>query len=183
VKCTDQSAGQLVSYAKTFVKRRGNGKVPLIVTDHIGSIKPEDRRADEGTKAKEINKILKAGAELVDGAWLVLNQRNSFGMRRDNPRPISSDLFGGDPAKQAYDAILYLYRPEKFKAERVATAATDADWKKINKVFSGELEGVADIGAIKVRFGSPNITERLRFEDRFTRYRSERPQNDQGGLL
>jgi replicative DNA helicase len=174
IKCTDQNAAQLVGLARTFVKRHGNGEVPLIVVDHIGSVTPEDKRADEGTKAKNINKVFKAGAEMTDAAWLILNQRNSYGMKRDNPRPISADLYGGDPAKQAYDAILYLYRQEKFKQERMATAATDADWKKINKVFAAEAEGIAEIGAVKVRFGSPFIRKIVKFEDRFTRYVSER---------
>lgn len=182
VKCIDQGAAQLVGFARTFVKRHGNGKVPLIIVDHIGSVKPEDKRADEGTKAKDINKIFKAGAEQTDAAWLVLNQRNSYGMRRDNPRPISADLFGGDPAKQAYDAIMYLYRQEKFKAEREATAASDSDWKKIHKVFGSEVAGVAEIGALKVRFGSPNIRTILKFEERFTRYVSNRPAIEQEGL-
>ena len=182
VKCTDQSAAQLVSLARTFVKRFGNGEVPLIVVDHIGSVTPEDKRADEGTKAKNINKVFKAGAEMTDAAWLILNQRNSYGMKRDNPRPISADLFGGDPAKQAYDAIMYLYRQEKFKQERMATAATDADWKKINKVFAAEAEGIAEIGAVKCRFGSPFIRKTVNFEDRFTRYVSERA-TEQASLI
>lgn len=182
IKCSDHGAAQLVGFARTFVKRHGNGKVPLIVVDHIGSVRPEDKRADEGTKAKDINKIFKAGAEQTDAAWLVLNQRNSYGMRRDNPRPISADLFGGDPAKQAYDAIMYLYRQEKFKAERIATAASDADWKKINKVFGSEVEGIAEIGALKVRFGNPSFRKIVKFEDRFTRYVSQQPAEDQEGL-
>lgn len=174
VKCTDQSAPQLVGLARTFVKSCGNGKVPLIVTDHIGAVKPEDRRADEGTKAKDINKIFKAGAEQTGSAWLVLNQRNSYGMKRDNPRPISADLYGGDPAKQAYDAIFYVYRFLKFLEERRAVASTASDYKKIDTVFPSAVrndgEDIAEIGAIKVRFGASNITERLRFEARFTRY-------------
>lgn len=182
VKCIDQGAAQLVGFARTFVKRHGNGKVPLIIVDHIGSVKPEDKRADEGTKAKDINKIFKAGAEQTDAAWLVLNQRNSYGMRRDNPRPISADLFGGDPAKQAYDAIMYLYRQEKFKAEREATAASDSDWRKISKVFGAEVEGIAELGALKVRFGNPTIRKIVKFEDRFTRYVSQQPVEDQEGL-
>lgn len=177
VKCVDQSAGQLVSFARSFLKRHGNGKVPLVVVDHIGSVKPEDRRADEGTKAKDINKIFKAGAEQTGAAWLILNQRNSYGMKRDNPRPISADLFGGDPAKQAYDAIFYVYRYLKFFEERKAVAASESDWKRIHKVFpqvviNGEQD-IAQIGAIKVRFGNPGIKENLIFEARFTRYRSE----------
>ncbi|MGE0584133.1 MAG: replicative DNA helicase [Flavobacteriaceae bacterium] len=172
IKCADQSAGHLVNMARAFVRKHGTEKVPFIVVDHIGSVKPEDRKADEGTKAKEINKILKAGAEVTDAAWLVLNQRNSFGMRRDNPRPVSSDLFGGDPAKQAYDAIAYLYRPEKFREERQRTATTKMDYSKIESAFGKYTADHAEIGAIKVRFGPTNIRKDLVFEDRFTRYRS-----------
>jgi replicative DNA helicase len=187
VKCTDQSAPQLVSLARTFVKRRANGKVPFVVVDHIGVVKPEDRRADEGTKAKGIGQILKAGAEMTDAAWLVLNQRNSFGMKRDNPRPISMDLFGGDPAKTPFDAIFYLYRFLKFYEERKSIASSDSDWKKIERVFPSAVrtdgEDIAEIGAIKVRFGAANIRERLIFEARFTRFKSDTPPPAQTELL
>lgn len=185
VKCTDQSAPQLVGLARTFVKRRGNDKVPLVVVDHIGVVKPEDRRADEGTKAKGIGQILKAGAEMTDAAWLVLNQRNSFGMKRDNPRPISMDLFGGDPAKTPFDAIFYLYRFLKFLEERKAIASSESDWKKIEKSFpSAVREGadIAEIGSVKVRFGNPHIRQRLIFEARLTRYKSDRAPVEQESL-
>lgn len=190
VRCTNHGAAQLVGFARTFVKRFGNGRKPLVVVDHIGSVSPEDKRADEGTKAKHINQIFKAGAETTDSAWLVLNQRNSYGMKRDNPRPISADLFGGDPAKQAYDAIFYLYRFLKFYEERKAIASTDQDWKKINKVFPSAVRDdgidVAELGAVKVRFGSPHIRRDLTFEARLTRYKSERrkdqPELIEGGL-
>ncbi len=173
MKCTDQSAAQLASFARTFVKRFANGKVPFIVVDHIQSVEPEDRRADPGTKAKGINKVFKAAAETTDSAWLILNQRNSEGKARENPRPIKRDVFGGDPAIQAYDAMFYLYRQESYKSERVAIAASDRDWKSINKVFGQEIDGLAEIGGLKVRFGNPTIKRELRFEDRFTRYKSE----------
>lgn len=173
IKCTDHTAHQLLGFARRFRKMHPSDKPALVVVDHIGSVKPEDRRADEGTKAKEINKVFKAGAEVTDAAWFVLNQRNSRGMSRDNPRPISADLFGGDPAKQGYDAIMYLYRPEKFMKERQETAASEADWAKIRRVFTGKTEGVAELGALKVRFGNPNIKRSVEFEAKFTRYRSE----------
>ncbi len=179
VKCTSHGAAQLVGFARTFVKRFGNKRKPLVVVDHIGSVEPEDKRADEGTKAKNINKVFKGGAETTDAAWLVLNQRNSYGMKRDNPRPISADLFGGDPAKQAYDAIFYLYRFIKFLEERKAIASTESDWKKIDKIFPSAVrqggEDIAELGAVKVRFGSPHVRSRLTFEARLTLYKSDKP--------
>lgn len=179
VKCTDQSAPQLVGMARTFIKRFGSGLTPLVVVDHIGVVKPEDRRADEGTKAKGIGQILKAGAEMTDAAWLVLQQRNSYGMKRDNPRPIAADLFGGEGAKAPFDAIFYLYRFLHHLEQKRAIASSEADWKKINsgKVFPSAVlggEDIAEIGSVKCRFGSPNIRTRLIFEARFTRYKSDR---------
>lgn len=190
LKCTDQSAPQLVSMARTFVKRKGTGKIPLIVVDHIRAIRPENDRGDEGTKALRIGQILKSGAESTDAAWLVLNQRNSYGMKRDNPRPIAADLYGGEGAKAPFDAIVYLYRFLKFLEERKAIASSDSDWKKIEKVFPSAVrqdnEDIAELGAVKVRFGSPHIRRRLIFEAALTRYKSERPPVDQetmGGLF
>jgi replicative DNA helicase len=189
-KCTDQRAGHLVSLARSFVKRHGNGKVPLIVVDHIGAITPEDDRADEGTKAKGINKILKAGAEQTQGAFLVLNQRNSRGMMRVNPRPIGADLFGGDPAKQAYDAIFYLYRFKKFYEDALAVASRASDYAAIDKVYPSEVRlnkaDIAEIGSIKCRFGSPYERRRMNFRAEFTRYESiadERAPNLMEGSL
>lgn len=183
VECTDQSAAQLAGFARQFVKRFANGKVPLVVVDHIGSVKPEDRRADEGTKAKQINQVFKTSAKQTGAAYLVLNQRNSWGMRRDQPRPISADLYGGDPAKQAYDAILYLYRFKKFYEDKKAIAS-GSDWKKIEKNFPSAVrvdgEDIAELGALKVRFGDPHVRERVEFEARFTRYVSLKPPPEEG---
>ena len=189
VECTNQSAPQLFSLARTFMKRVGHrgGKTAFIVVDHIGAVTPEDRRADEGTKAKGIGNILKEGARRTGAAWLVISQRNSFGMKRDNPRPISMDLFGGDPAKTPFDAIFYLYRFLKFYEERKSIASSDSDWKKIERVFPSAVrtdgEDIAEIGAIKVRFGAANIRERLIFEARFTRFKSDTPPPAQTELL
>lgn len=175
VKCTNQNAAQLKGFARTFVRRHGNGKTPLVVVDHIKAVTPEDRRADPGTQASQKNRVFKSAADETGTTWLVLNQRNTAGMHRDNPRPIANDLFGGEGAKQDYDAILYLYRFKKFYEERKDTASGSA-WNKINEVFPeavrSEGQDIAELGTIKSRFGNPNIKETVEFEASFTRYRS-----------
>lgn len=180
--CTHEGAPQLVGYARTFTRKYMTDKPALIVLDHVNAVSPEKstERADEGTKAAAINGILKAAAKSLGVPWLVLNQRNTRGMVRDNPRPIAADLYGGEAAKRAYDACYYLYRFRKFCEERKAIASSDADWKKIHKVFplsvvNGEKD-IAEIGCIKCRFGDPNIRETLDFEARYTRYVSQEQQ-------
>lgn len=172
IRCSDQNINHLTGYAKTFCRRKKRDKPPLIILDHIGAVRSDEKRVDEGTKAKAVNRPMKAIAEKLGAAVLILNQRNSSGTRRENPRPASYDLFGAEPAKQDYDAIFYLYRYEKWKKEREAVASSDADYAKINKVFGVRPEDVAEIGAIKVRYGNPAITRDLEFEAKFTRYHS-----------
>jgi replicative DNA helicase len=178
IRCQREGVTQLVAYARRFIKQKANGKTPFVVIDHIGKVKPRDPKLSADRISGEVTVELKALADETGSSVLILNQRNSFGTRRDNPRPIAADLYGGEGAKADYDGILYLYRAEKYKAEREAIAATDADWKKIQRVFSGDLEGIAEIGSVKCRFGDVNIKERVRFVARFTRYESlqaERP--------
>ena len=139
------------------------------------------------TQLDQVQAMFKAAAESTRSAWLVLNQRNSKGLERDNPRPIAADLYGGEAARYDYDAIFYLYRFMKFYLERKAIASKDADFATIKKVFPSAVRedgaDIAELGALKVRFGSPNITRTLRFEDRFTRYVSERVEPEQQDML
>lgn len=183
IRCQREGVTQLVAYARRFIKKHANGRTPFIVVDHIGKVKPRDPKLSADRISGEVTVELKALADETASAVLVLNQRNSFGTRRDNPRPIAADLYGGEGARADYDAVLYLYRAEKYKAEREKIAASDSDWKKINKVFTGDVEGVAEIGSIKVRFGDPTITETLKFEARYTRYVSLRKPESQGRLM
>lgn len=182
IRCQREGVSQLVAYARRFIKKHANGKTPFIVIDHIGKVTPKDPKLDAGRISGSITVELKAFAGEADAAVLILNQRNSSGTQRDNPRPIARDLYGGEGAKADYDSVLYLYRAEKYKAEREAIAATDSDWKKINKTFGSDIEGIAEIGAIKVRFGDPSIRRTLKFFARFTRYQSM-PKEPQGRML
>lgn len=174
VRCQREGVTQIVAYARRFIKKHAGGKTPLIVIDHIGKVKPRDPKLSPDRICGEVTVELKALADETQSAVLILNQRNSFGTRRDNPRPIAADLYGGEGARADYDAVMYLYRAEKYKAEREKIAASPADRAKIDRVF-GDVEGIAEIGSIKVRFGDPTITETLKFEARYTRYVSMRP--------
>ena len=123
-------------------------------------------------------------AEELGAAWLSLNQRNGQGNGRDVPRPIASDLYGGEASRMDYDAILYLYRPERWRDMALRVAKDANEDEKIRKRFmlrkswfepGEDPEGMAEIGAVKVRYGDANVSEFVRFEGRFTRYVSTRP--------
>ena len=184
VNCQRHGVDDLVKLSGQFQKKYGNEKTTLFCVDHIGKVFVDPRaRMDAGKAAGSINVELKAFCRGENATFLVLNQRNTFGMRRDNPRPISSDLYGGEGAKQDYDAILYLYRMEKYKEERVAIASGDADWKKINRVFPEDCKGKAEIGLLKARFGDPSRKAPLIFDETFTRYKTTYAESNQDELF
>lgn len=179
IRCQREGIDRLVAYARRFIKKHANGKTPFVVLDHVGKVKPADPRLSADRISGDITVEAKACADETGSAWLLLNQRNGSGDKRDNPRPIAADLYGGTNARADYDAVIYLYSAEKYKAEREKIAASDSDWKKINRVFGSEIEGVREIGVIKSRFGDPTITATLTFIARYTRYVSETPKAPQ----
>ena len=126
IECTNETAAKLTSYAKVWHKKasRISARTPLIVIDHIGTVTPENKQADEGTKARQIAQEFKSLAKVLNAVVLVLQQRSSAGMKRPNPRPIVYDLYGGQAALQPFDAIIYLFRGEKYRKEQMATAAS-----------------------------------------------------------
>lgn len=183
IRCQREGVEKLVAYARRFVKRYANGKTPFIVIDHIGKVKPRDPKLSPDRISGEVTVELKALAYETQSAVLILNQRNGLGSKRDNPRPIAADLYGGEGARADYDAVMTLYRPEKYKKERERVAATPSDWKTINAVFGSDVDGVAELASIKVRFGDPTIQEIVHFEAEFTRYISPKPKRNQGEMF
>lgn len=168
---------------KRFDKKGLMMPAPLVIVDHVSAVTPEDRRADSGTIASSINRPCKAIAEELGVAWLSLNQRNGQGNGRDVPRPIASDLYGGEASRMDYDAILYLYRPERWRDMALRTAKDGKQEEEVRNRFmlrktwkdAGiDPEGKAELGAIKVRYGDANISEFVEFEGRYTRYASLR---------
>jgi replicative DNA helicase len=174
-KCNREGMDQLAAHAQRFVKRNKSRYpgTPLIVLDHTRRVVPKDPKAHEGRIAAEVTSGCKTLAGELDVCWLNLNQRNSAGLKRLNPRPNSDDIFGGEMAVQDYDTLLYLYRPDKYKRRQLDIAKDAREIEEIEKRFHG-WEDQAEIGAIKVRFGDPKIRRRLKFEAQYTRYVSMR---------
>lgn len=173
----------VVTTRKKFEKQGRLMPAPLIILDHVSAVTPEDRRSDPGTIASSVNRPCKAMAEELGAAWLSLNQRNGQGNARDVPRPIASDLYGGEASRMDYDAILYLYRPERWRDMALRTAKDGKQEEEIRNRFmlrktwrdaGTDPEGMAEIGAVKVRYGDANVSEFVRFEGRYTRYVSAR---------
>lgn len=182
---------RLTKYVKEFIRKNANGKTPLVVIDHAGTIKPEreDANADQGTKARNAIQELKSCAKNTGASFLVLMQRSSDGMKRFNPRPTKSDVYGGQSAVQPYDAIFYLYRGQYHMEEQIKTAKDEKERGQIqarfHQMYGDDIEGTAELGALKVRFGTTSQRRKVRFIPEFTRYESIFVPDDvdQGDLL
>lgn len=188
VDCGEKdTAERLCTKAKRFIKKHQNGKTPLVVIDHIRAIKWDGGPADEGTKALVIGQRLKSLAKDTGAAVLVLQQRSGAGMKRENPRPIAADLYGGEAARQPFDTIFYLYRAELHMDRQLDTARDAAEADKIRarflQSFGGKVEGRAELGCLKLRFGNPRVKKHVRFDEVLTKYVSEAPQQPQERML
>lgn len=173
------------SEQKRFAARGMAMPTPLFILDHNRRVTPEDPRAHEGRIAGSVNSAGKSLAEEIGGAVLFLNQRNSKGAGRYVPRPIAEDLFGGEMSKEDYDAILTIYRPERWRDEQLSIAKDEKEAGEIRRRFMlkksfddepRDPEGMAEIGTVKTRYGSGGMREFVRFIGRFTKYESERRQ-------
>ncbi|WP_416355538.1 replicative DNA helicase [Aureimonas phyllosphaerae] len=174
-----EKIGRICGQAQAFAKRwaRTTDKPCLIVLDHNRKVAPDRPNDHEGRIAASINGAGKALAEELGAAVLFLNQRNSGGSKRDVPRPIISDLFGGEMAREDYDSILYLYRPEHWQNEKLKVAGSATEEDKIRARFrinGQDPEGKAELGALKVRYGRADVREIVRWNGRFTKYETMR---------
>ena len=88
---------------------------------------------------------------------------------------------------QPFDAIFYLYRAELHMDRQLDTAkdSNDADAIRARffQTFGGKVEGRAELGCLKLRFGNPRIKKHVRFDELFTRYLSETPTDPQQGMF
>lgn len=174
------TAGHLVGYAKRSIGPMcRKADVPgLVVLDHSRKVKPMNEKAHEGRIAADMNGVFKQAAGDHGWVWFNLMQRSGSGVKRKNPRPIDSDIFGGEMGREDFDAVFYLYRGWKYWQSQLSTADDAKDEERINARFQREKweADQAELGVLKWRFGDPNRRFRVRFEAEYTRYASMRPE-------
>lgn len=187
-KCSGSVDGamQLVRYATNFHNRfcRRPRRIGMVFVDHARKVKPYDERAHEGRIAAYNNGVFKQRASDTGMVWLNLMQRSSTGSKRKNPRPIDTDIFGGEMGREDYDGIFYLYRAQKYINQQLQTADDEKEADRIRARFARENwePDEAEVGALKARFADPTRTFRLRFIKESTSYVSKREtgQSDMG---
>lgn len=189
IDCTTKdTVARLEVKMDAFLNRRANGKTPLFVFDHIRAIKPE-AQGDEGSKALQVGQDIKGAMKHRKAAGWILQQRSTTGLKRPNPRPATTDLYGGDAARQPFDTIFYLFRAIEHMEEQLKTAPDEKEAGHIKARFRSiygddvpDIEPFVELGLVKSRFGNRKLRKLLKFDPEFTRF-SSIDQRRQGGMF
>jgi replicative DNA helicase len=167
----EEQPGLTMSQISTRARRykRRHGRLDILAIDHLDLIKPSGRY--QGNKVYELGEITaacKALAKELKCCIVLLSQLSREVEKREDKRPILSDLRSSGSIEQDADAVIFLYRPEYYLDNSEPTPATPEheEWlnKKAearNKLFAivakqrmgptGSIELFCDIGTNSIR--------------------------------
>lgn len=161
------TTAQIGSMVRSWRRRRA--RPGLWILDHVKRVRPNDQKANLDVTVNQICGDLKALAQQTDCPGLILQQRNSKGFDRENPRPTAQDVYGGLGAVENFDTIMGMYIEERWLKERLDQAKSDAQKESIEKKLRA-CEGQAELSGIKTRHGPQGRRETIKREARFTRF-------------
>ncbi|WP_282206808.1 replicative DNA helicase [Kitasatospora fiedleri] len=120
------SPGRIRSRARSLAKR--TGQAPLIIIDYIGLLAPDrtGRRAENRyAEMTDISRELKLIAKEDQCTIVALAQLNRENEKRQDKKPVPSDLRDSGAIEQDADAILLLHREDYYEKETSRAGETD----------------------------------------------------------
>ena len=142
---------EILAKSKRIKENEGLGELGLIVVDYIQMMDGPNKESRD----KELSKIvldLKEMAKILDVPVVLMSQLSRDIEKRENYRPMLSDLRETQGLEAHSDVVIMLYRDEYYHPET-------------------EERGIAELIVTKHRNG-PVGTVKLLFEPQFTRYRN-----------
>lgn len=150
----DDSSSVTVSDIRAKCRKLSQeGKLDFVVIDYLQLIKGDDSRS--GNRQEEVAKIsrgLKQMARELKVPILALSQLSRDVEKREDKRPVLSDLRESGSIEQDADIVMFLYRNDYY--ERNAESKT------------GEVE----LSVAKNRQGAAGITLKFRFDTEYSRF-------------
>jgi replicative DNA helicase len=146
------TAGEVRASARRLARQCG-GKLGLIVVDYLQLMSTGGSDENRATALGEITRGLKLMAKEMGCPVIVLSQLNRELEKRQDKRPMMSDLRESGAIEQDADIIVFIYRDEYYTKE----ACRDP--------------GIAEVIIAKQRSG-PTGTVRLAFMNHLTRFES-----------
>ncbi|MGB9742312.1 MAG: replicative DNA helicase [candidate division WOR-3 bacterium] len=161
--------------------RRLKGDHPdlgMVIIDYLQLMEPHTGRRREYSRQQEITEIsraLKAMAKELNLPVIALSQLSRAPDRREDKKPLLSDLRESGALEQDADVVLFLYRPAEYKKK---------DWDNLSEEEKRDTDLIiakhrnGPTGSIKLVF----LYQYMRFENVETRYPHE-PRTDTEGEI
>lgn len=145
--------GRLAMMIRRYKRRlEAQGQtLDMVIIDYLGLIKGSDKRVKRYEEVGDISRTLKEVAKECDVAMVVLAQLNRECERRDDKRPMLSDLRDAGDIEQDADQVVFVYRDEYYleRSEPEPTDKKRAEWE----IAMGYARDRMEIIAAKVRNG------------------------------
>lgn len=128
----------------------------LIVVDYLQIVKASEQASKEGSQKEitEISQGLKSLARELEVPVIALSQLSRDNEKRDNKRPMLSDLRGSGAIEQDADLVMFIYREDYFDNQKGAKDKGQEE-KKENIGSSG----IAEVSISKHRNGATGVVK------------------------
>lgn len=146
------SPGVILSRCRQM--RRDLGGLDLVVVDYLQRLEPDGGRRN-GTYAEEVNQIaksLKTMAGVLGVPVLALAQPNRNCEKREDKRPILSDLADSSGIEKEASTVSMLYRPSYYE-RRDDTNAPPDEYEAAEVILAKQRDG--ETGTVQVLFSGP----------------------------
>ena len=128
----------------------------LIIVDYLQIVKASEQASREGSQKEitEISQGLKALARELEVPVIALSQLSRDNEKRDNKRPMLSDLRGSGAIEQDADLVMFIYREDYFDNQK----KNKNNEKEDQKETSGS-SGIAEVSISKHRNGATGVVK------------------------
>lgn len=120
----DLTPAEVAARCRRF--RAKNGGLDLVIIDYLGLMRLGEKAAESrNVEIGEIAKRIKHMAKRLRVPVILLSQLSRAVERRDNKRPMLSDLYESGGIEAHADVVMFIYRPAYYEQKR-SMEATDA---------------------------------------------------------
>ncbi len=157
----DQTIADIRARSRSFVRaqRRDGASDCCIVVDYLQLVRPLDRALPREQQVADMSRGLKSLALELDVPVVLLAQLNREVDKRQEPRPVLSDLRESGAIEQDADDVLFIWRPERYSQTNKPEHAGLAEIIVAKQRMGG-------IGAFWMHFDGKFCALRNREEDR-----------------
>lgn len=128
----------------------------LIIVDYLQIVKASEQASKEGSQKEitEISQGLKALARELEVPVIALSQLSRDNEKRDNKRPMLSDLRGSGAIEQDADLVMFIYREDYFDNQKKNKGNEKEDQKE-----NAGSSGIAEVSISKHRNGATGVVK------------------------